>query len=115
MQFSLKVLISALLIAGASEAAKRSAAIGAMLVSLPLVSICAIGWLYVETRDLPRVCAFSYGILWAVLPSAVFFLALPILLRAGVKFWLALPASCVVMAAAYWVYVKALRGLGMEL
>jgi len=40
--FLLKTLISALLIAGASETAKRSPSLGAVIVSLPLTSILAM-------------------------------------------------------------------------
>ena len=47
----IKALISGVVIAAASEAAKRSPAIGAIILSLPLTSILAFIWLWRDTSD----------------------------------------------------------------
>jgi hypothetical protein len=107
--FLLKTLISALLIAGAAELARRSTAAAALLISLPLTSLLAILWLWHDTHDPLRVAAFSSEIFWLVLPSLSFFLVLPLALRIGVAFWPALAMAVTVTTLAYYGMVV-LRG-----
>lgn len=104
MRFLLKTVVSALLIAGCSEAAKRSALLGAVLASLPLTSVLALSWLHAETRDAEKVAALSSSIFWAVLVSLPMFLVLPWLLRRGIAYVPALAASCLVAALGYAGY-----------
>jgi len=49
--FVAKVLLSALVIAAATEVAKRHPFWGAVIIALPLTSVLAMSWLYAETRD----------------------------------------------------------------
>ncbi len=115
MLFALKLILSAVIIAGASELAKRSTTAGALLISLPLSSMLALTWLYVETKDASRVAAMSSGIFWAVFPSLLFLFALPTLLRRGWGFWPAMAASSCVMAVGYAGYTTVLRVLRVSL
>jgi len=108
-QFLLKTLISALLIAGASELARRSSVAGALLVSLPLTSLLAIGWLWNDTHDPARIAAFTTQTLWLVLPSLLFFVLLPLALRFGVAFWPAFALATGTTVIAY-AGTLALRG-----
>ena len=52
-----KALLSGIIIAIASEIAKRSPALGALILSLPLVSILAFIWLWRETSDAEGIAA----------------------------------------------------------
>ena len=113
--FFLKIALSALIIAGASELAKRSAFAGAILVSLPLSSVLALSWLYSDTKDTARVSSMATGIFWALLPSLILFLALPALLKRGWGYWPALGASCAATAAGYAAYAAALARFGVAL
>ena len=115
MQFFIKVVVSALIIATVSELAKRFTLLGAILASFPLTSILAMIWLYVDVRDTEPVIDLSIGVFWAALPSLVFFLVLPLLLRRGVDFSPAMVVSSVVMASAYGLYVLLLRQFGIDL
>lgn len=100
-QFFLKTLISALLIAGASELGKRSSVAGAVLVSLPLTSLLAMLWLWHDTRNPARLAGFSMDIFWLVLPSLALFVVLAALLRAGWNFWFSLAAAIAATLIAY--------------
>ncbi len=113
--FALKLVLSALIIAGASELGKRSTAAGAILISLPLSSLLAVTWLYVETKDTVKVAAMTGGIFWAILPSLLFFLVLPALLRRGWSYWPALGAACASTGAGYAAYAAVLRRFGVSL
>ncbi len=98
-----KAIISALLIAIASEAGKRSALVGALVASLPLVSLLAMGWLWIDTRDPDRLAAFAETTFWYVLPSLPMFLLIGAMLRHGVSFWVALGVGALVTLSLYAV------------
>ena len=115
MQFLLKVILSALIIAGVSELGRCYTLFAAILASLPLTSILAITWLYYDTRDTAQVVQLTQSIFWVLLPSLVFFLVLPLLLKAGVGFFPALLASSAVMVVTYWLYTLLLTRLGVRL
>ena len=115
MLFAFKVGLSALIVAGASELAKRNPAAGALLVSLPLSSVLALSWLWVETGDPARVAAFSWGILWALVPSLALLAALPLLLRWGLAFWPSLAVSAALTAAAYAVWARLAGAFGVRI
>lgn len=72
-----KATISGVLIIAASEIAKRSPSYGALLVSLPLVSILAMIWIWRETGDSERIASLSEVTFWLVLPTLPMFLVLP--------------------------------------
>lgn len=114
MKILLKIIITALLVTGISELGRRYTTLAAILASLPLTSILAMIWLYLDTKDAGKVSELSYGIFWAVLPSLLFFIALPLLLKAGLKFPLAMLLSCVLMAGFYFGYLAILKKLGIN-
>jgi hypothetical protein len=109
MYFSLKILISAIMIAGISELGKRYAIAGGILASLPIISILSFIWLYIETKDIEKISRLSNSIFWAVLPSLVFFVVFPLFLKINMKFSTALLASMTVMVLTYSAYVAALK------
>ncbi|MDX1580797.1 MAG: DUF3147 family protein, partial [Alphaproteobacteria bacterium] len=51
LYLALKTLISAVIIVIVSEVAKRSPAFGALIASLPLVSVLGMIWLWRDTTD----------------------------------------------------------------
>jgi hypothetical protein len=105
MYFTIKVFLTALIVAGTSEIAQRSTVFAAVIVSLPLTSILAFIWLYYDTRDAGKVAALSSSIVWMVIPSLLFFLAFPLLVKAGLGFLLALLIACILMAGGYSVFL----------
>ena len=115
MFFTLKLFLSALIIASVSELGKKFSWIAAILASLPLISIIAMSWLYIETKDVQKVISLSNGIFWAVLPSLLFFIVLPILLKLNINFTLAMLISMAVMFLGYVLYISVLNILGIKL
>jgi hypothetical protein len=112
---ALKALLSGLIIAIVSEVAKRSPAFGALIVSLPLVSLLAIIWLWRDTGDIQRIANHAEATFWYVIPSMPMFLALPWMLRSGVGFWWALLASCLLTIGLYFVTVLIASRFGVRL
>ena len=115
MFFIVKVVFTALIVAGASELSKRFPFVAAAIISLPMVSILTFVWIYVETRDAQKLIGMSREIFWLVLPSLLFFVALPVLLSRGVPFVWSLLVACAVMSAGYVCYAWLLGRLGIHL
>ncbi|MDA2936223.1 DUF3147 family protein [Patescibacteria group bacterium AH-259-L05] len=115
MQYLIKTIITAIVIVGISEIGKKFSLIAAILASLPLVSILAMIWLYTDTKDIQKIIDLSSNIFWAVLPSLIFFLVLPILLKNDFKFSTAMVLSAIAMFIAYSIYVILLQKFGIKL
>lgn len=98
-----------------SEIGKRSTTLGAVIASLPLTSLLAFVWIHSETGDVAKIADLSKGIFWFVLPSLVLFVALPLLLSAGLNFWLSLAFSCGLTFGAYLVMTSILARFGILL
>ena len=111
----LKAMLSGVIIMVVSEVAKRSPALGALIVSLPLVSILAILWLWHDTGDRVRVAAQAEATFWYVLPTLPMFLILPMLLRHGIGFWPALAGVCLMTFGLYLVSVWLAARFGVNL
>ena len=114
MQYILKIIITAIVVVGISEIGKKFSPIAAILASLPLTSILAMIWLYTDTKDIHKIIDLSSNIFWAVLPSLVFFLVLPILLKNGLKFSIAMFISAIIMFIAYSIYIVLLQKFGIK-
>jgi hypothetical protein len=99
--FVLKSIVSGVLIAAASTLAKRYPGVGALVASLPLVSVLGMMWLWQEKPDAANMAAHAGATFWYVLPSLPMFLLIPTLLRHGVGFWPALVAGCALTVALY--------------
>jgi hypothetical protein len=101
LYLAVKAVVSGLIIAIVSEVARRSPGWGALIVSLPLVSILGMLWLWRDTHDRVRLAAHAQATFWFVLPTLPMFLLIPAMLRQGFSFWTALAAGCVVTILLY--------------
>jgi hypothetical protein len=110
-----KAMLSGAIIAAVSEVAKRYPAIGALILSLPLISILAFIWLWWDTQDKEGIAALAQSTFWFVLPTLPMFLVLPALLRGGMGFWAALGLSCLMTIVLYAATVWALGRVGVTL
>jgi hypothetical protein len=102
-------------VAAVSEIARRSPGMGALVVSLPLVSILGMVWLWRDTHDPQRLAAHAGATFWYVLPSLPMFLLIPILIRRGAGFWPALGAGCLLTVALYALMVAVGQRYGLKL
>lgn len=111
----IKALISGVLVMAISEIARRSPAFGALVASLPLVSLLGIIWLWRDTGDTGRIAAHAEATFWYVIPSLPLFLVLPALLRHGVGFWLAMATVCAMTVVLYFLTVLVAARFGVRL
>lgn len=115
MPLVLKALLSGVIVAVVSEVAKRSPGIGALITSLPLISLLAMVWLWHDTGDGARIASYSETTFWLVLPSLPQFLALPWLLRQGIGFWPSLGLASLLTMLLYAGTIWLLARFGIEL
>lgn len=111
----LKAAISGLLIALASEVARRNAGFGALIASLPLVSVLGMVWLWRDTHDPARMADHVGATLWYIAPSVPMFVLIPFLLRHGAGFWPSLGAGCALTFGLYLLMLWAANRWGIPL
>lgn len=109
-----KVLITSLMIVTISELSKRSSMLAALLASLPLTSILAMLWLYLDTKEVEKVAELASSIFWLVIPSLVFFISLPLLLKKGVAFYPSMGLSLSLTVGCYALMMMVLTRFGVK-
>jgi hypothetical protein len=115
LYFLLKTVLSGAIVAAVSEIARRSPGFGALVASLPLISILGMMWLWRDTHDVERMAAHVGATFWYVIPSLPMFLLMPTMLRRGVPFWPALGIGCAVTVVLYAFVTIAAGRLGVKL
>lgn len=113
--YLVKIAITTVLVIAIAEIAKRSTFVGALLASVPLISVLGMLWLYVDTKDAMKVSALATSIFWLVLPSLALFVTLPLLLKQGVNFYLSMSVAIAVTIGCYGLMVAALNHFGVRL
>lgn len=110
-----KTIISAIIIVLISEIAKRNPGLGALIASLPLISVLGMIWLWRDTSDPVRMASHAEATFWYVLPSLPMFLLIPAMLRRGIGFWPSLLAGCLITMVLYAAMVALLARFGLKL
>ena len=105
MYFVIKTLISATIIVIVSEIAKKYTWTAAIILSLPLTSLLAFIWLYWDTKDVQKVIELSYSTIVMTLPSFVFFIILPLLLKFKQNFIFSILVSIICTSIAYAIFM----------
>jgi hypothetical protein len=91
------------IVAIVSQIAKRYPGFGALIASLPLISVLGMIWLWRDKPDVPNMAAHVEATFWFVLPSLPMFLLIPVLLRHGIGFWPSLAIGCALTIALYLI------------
>ena len=101
MLYFLKIIFSAAIILAVTEISKRSSTLAAFTLALPLVSILAFIWMYIESKDAQKIAAISYDTCWYVLPTLPMFLLFSWMLRQQYTFYLSLLVCCLLTALLF--------------
>ena len=111
----IKAAVSGIIVAIVSEVAKRYPGFGALIASLPLVSVLGMLWLWRDKPDVPNLAAHIEATFWFVIPSLPMFLLMPVLLRNGFGFWTTLAVGCALTVALYLLMPWAGPRFGLRL
>ena len=109
-----KYAITAAMVVLVSELAKRSDRLGALLASLPLVTLLTLVWLYVERQPAEKIANHAWYTFWYVVPTLPMFLAFPALL-ARFGFWPALGLSALLTITSFGLFALIVRPFGIRL
>lgn len=112
---AIKAALSGVIIALVSEISKRYPGFGALVASLPLVSVLGMLWLWRDRPDAANMAIHVEATFWFVLPSLPMFLVIPALLRHGIGFWTALIAGCVLTIGLYLAMIAIGPRFGLRL
>ena len=113
MYYVIKIIITVILIIAFTEIAKKSNFWAAVLISLPIMSVIALCWTYYENKDVQQIITLSREILILVIPSLLFFLTLPLLLKYNINFLISVIAACGITAIAYYFVSITVKKLGI--
>jgi hypothetical protein len=115
LYLAIKAAISGVIVAAVSEIARRYPGWGGLVASLPLTSLLAMLWLWRDSGDAERVAELSASTIWFIIPSIPLFIALPLLLRSGLGFWLSMGLVIVGTLALYALMFWAAPRIGIKL
>ena len=99
-----KVLITAIIIVVASEIAKEKSLLAGLIISMPIITVLALIWLYWDTHDVEQVKDLTNNTLLMILPSLTFFIFLPVLLIFEINFIFSMIIAVLGTAICYWIY-----------
>ena len=109
-----KYLITSAIVVAVSELAKRSDRLGALLASLPLVTLLALTWLYLDKQPAEKIANHAWYTFWYVVPTLPMFLAFPKLF-ARFGFWPALAMSAGITIVCFGLFAAAVKPFGIRL
>ena len=110
-----KYAITAFIIVLVSEVAKRTDKLGALIASLPFVTIIAMIWLHYEKQSTEKIANHAYYTFWYVIPTLPMFLLMPYLLHKGTGFWPSLGASAVLTVVCFVLTAVVMKRFGVDL
>ena len=110
-----KALLAGAMIAAIAEIGRRLPATAAIVASLPLVSVLGMIFLWHARPDAENMAVHAEATFWYVLPSLPMFLVIPVMLRAGVNFWIALVAGCALTVVLYLLMMQLGPRMGLKL
>jgi hypothetical protein len=110
-----KALLSGVIIALIAEIGRRLPTVGALVASLPLVSVLGMMLLWHTRPDAENMARHAQATFWYVLPSLPMFPLMAMLLRGGWGFWSALAVGCGLTVALYLAMVWGAPRFGLRL
>jgi uncharacterized membrane protein (GlpM family) len=110
----IKYIVTAAVVVAVSEFAKANDKLGGLIAALPLVTLLALIWLYVEKQPMSKISNHAYYTFWYVIPTLPMFLLFPYLLP-KFGFWPTLISCIVVTLVIFYLYAITLKNFGINL
>jgi hypothetical protein len=115
MEFAVRAILSGVIIALIAYIGKKAPAAGALIASLPLISILGMIWLWRDTADRVLLADHAEATFYFVLPSLPMFLLIPWMLRNGQGFWLSLGAGVILTVMLYFLTAMLAARVGVRI
>ena len=110
-----KYALTSFVIVLVSEIAKRSDKVGALISSLPFVTIMVMIWLCIEKQGNAKIGNHAYYTFWYVFPTLPMFLVMSWLMTKGFNFWVSLTACVLVTFVCFVLTAFIARRFGVNL
>lgn len=110
-----KYAVTAFIIVLVSELAKRSDKLGALVSSLPFVTIMVMVWLHLEKQGTTKLANHAFYTFWYVIPTMPMFLLMPWLLHRGTGFCAALAWSAALTFVCFVLTALVAKRFGVDL
>ena len=114
MYLVLKYALTSAIVVLVSEVAKRSDRLGAVISSLPTVTVLTLIWLYVEKQSQMKIGNHAYYTFWYVLPTMPMFLVFPATLP-RIGFWPSLGVAALITIVCFVLTALVCRRFGVSL
>ncbi len=114
MYFLIKTFLTALIVVLVSEIAKKYTWAAAIIVSIPLTSLLAFIWLYLDTKDTQKVIDLSFSTIIMSIPSIIFFIILPIMLKLKQNFTFSIIIAIISTSVAYLLFITIIKKLNFN-
>lgn len=114
-EFAAKAALAGVIVALVASVAQRQPSFGALIASLPLISILGMAFLWLARPDTENMALHAEATFWYILPSLPMFLLIPMLLRGGASFWLSLASGCVMTISLYMIMAFVGRRMGLPI
>ena len=109
-----KYLLTAAVVVAASELARHSGRAGALLASLPLVTLLVLVWLKLDGQPVEKLANHAWYTFWYVLPTLPMFALFPAML-ARWGFWPAMGAGALLTLTCFVVLGLVIRQWNIQL
>ena len=109
-----KYAITAGLVVLISEVAKRSDQLGALIATLPMVTVLTLIWLNVEQQSTEKIANHAWYTFWYVVPTLPMFLVFPWLLK-RFGFWSTMAISILVTLISFYLFAKLVKIWAIDL
>lgn len=113
--FAIRAILSGIIIALIAVIGRKAPAAGALIASLPLISVIGMIWLWRDTTDPLLIASHAESTFWYVLPSLPMFLLMPWPLRSGYSFWVAFSSGIAVTIILYLMTIGIAGRFGVRL
>ena len=104
MIFLIKILLAASVIAFASWLSGKKPELSGFIIALPIASIIAIAFSYLEHKNTEKTIIFAKSILVGVPVSYVFFLPFFLAKNLNMNFWLVYGLGIILLVIGYFVH-----------
>lgn len=115
MEFAIRAILSGIIIALIAFIGRKAPAAGALIASLPLISILGMIWLWRDTVDSKLLADHAEATFYFVIPSLPMFLLIAWMLRSGFGFWLSLAAGIVLTVILYLITAMLAARVGVRI
>jgi len=94
MPFLIKLIAANIIIVACAQIGKRHPSLGGLIATMPLTSLLVLIWLHLDRpADFRLMTDYTRGVLWGIIPTILFFVAVQYCFRRQLPFSLALTAG----------------------